>query len=210
MLSDGLTDENPASESLDVDPLADAQTVTVGKLWIRDDLLILNAENVVGKNAFGCTENVSRTHRIIPLRQITSIEVGYVNVKSPSNLVWAALGVIFGAGLWIYGPEYDLHMEDKEWYWQYGPFIFAALCVGAYYAGDESEMTLTVESASTKMEIMYATKGSKPGKDTDEFRTCEAYKASMTIQKAWRLEETYSRTKMALTNKTAMAPAETV
>ena len=183
MLSDGLTDNNPSAEGSD-DPLADAQTVTDGRLWIRGDLLILNAENIEEENAFGCTERVTRTHRMIPLRQITGMEVGYVNVKNPSNLVWAALGAAFGAGLWMYGPEYDFDMREAEWYWQYGPFIFAALCVAAYYKGDESEMTLTIESATTKMEIAYATKGSKPKKDTDEFRTCKAYKASMIVDKA--------------------------
>jgi hypothetical protein len=186
MLSDGLTDANPAIDPLDGDPLANAQTVTKGELWIRDDLLILNAANSIEENSFGCTERVSRTHRMIPLRHITGMEVGYVNVKSPSNLVLAALGVVVGAGLWIYGPEYDLDMLDLAWYWQYGPFIFAALWVLAYYAGDESEMTLTIESATTKMQIAYATKGSKPEKDTDAFRTCKAYKAAMTIQKAWK------------------------
>ncbi len=183
MLSEGLTDSSPSAEGSD-DPLADAKTVKAGRLWIRGDLLILNAENFEEENAFGCTEKVTRTHRMIPLRQITGMEVGYVNVKNPSNLVLAALGVAFGAGLWMYGPEYDIDMREAKWYWQYGPFIFAALCVAAYYAGTESEMTLTIESATTKMEIAYATKGSKPEKDTDKFRTCEAYKASMIVDEA--------------------------
>ena len=59
--------------------------------------------------------------------------------------------------------------------------FFAALLVLAYYAGAESAMTLTIESNTTKMSINYATKGSKPNKDSDKFRTCAAYKDAMII-----------------------------
>ena len=167
------------------DPLAGAQTIKSGELWLRGDLLILNAENVNHENACGCTEKVSRTHKMIPLRQITGVTVGYVNVKSPSRLVYAFWLVVGAVAFWIKGKDWaDIDMSKQQWYFQFGPFILAALLVFVYYAGTESEMTLTIESNTTKMSIKYATMGSTPNIDSDEFRTCEAYTAAMTIDKA--------------------------
>jgi hypothetical protein len=200
-LAPAMSEHSSSEFELPVDPLADAETVILGKLWIRDDLLILN--NNAKDEADCCTQTVSRSHSMMPLRQITGVHVRYRR-QVPVLVGWLVFALMGASCILWAGSQGEGRHDAVDSY--LFAFIFVVLCVVGYcFSSAKTKMTLTIESAYKRMEIAIVREDfvredfvsdlkvgcvddveeDDEGPDND-FRTCQAYKAAMTVDKARR------------------------